>query len=312
MKRTFLSVAVALSLLFPIALVRPVEVWAAGRCGIEQASADMPIVTVLNDGEGHLYAFGLTSPCADQIKVIAGYNARTKKAFESLDRNVFGRPNAKGEYTCSADPWLGPSDCQRVNQEVNGLTSDDLAISGDVIASSFGGTMSSAVLTEAARQTLNALVQAEVSKLPPPAAGAAPAAGPLVKQGADGPNVEAIQHLLKQHGQDVEVDGDFGSQTKEAIEAFQEEKQIKPASGEVDARTWQALFVTVRQGDDKRDAVRAAQTLLNWHGADIPVDGDFGSVTRAAVEAFQNEKGLTADGKGVVGPQTWAALVNAP
>jgi putative chitinase len=41
-------------------------------------------------------------------------------------------------------------------------------------------------------------------------------------------------------------------------------------------------------------------------GHHIPVDGDFGPRTRAAVEAFQRDHGLVADG--VVGPKTQAAL----
>lgn len=47
--------------------------------------------------------------------------------------------------------------------------------------------------------------------------------------------------------------------------------------------------------------VKLIQKALN-----ITVDGDFGSQTQAAVEAFQTAHGLVADG--VVGPLTWAAL----
>ncbi|MGZ0199485.1 GH25 family lysozyme [Streptomyces sp. RM1] len=50
------------------------------------------------------------------------------------------------------------------------------------------------------------------------------------------------------------------------------------------------------------------QYLLNAHGSTLAVDGDFGPATRSAVLAFQSGKGLTADG--IVGPDTWQALVS--
>ncbi|HWT25614.1 MAG TPA: NlpC/P60 family protein, partial [Solirubrobacteraceae bacterium] len=50
----------------------------------------------------------------------------------------------------------------------------------------------------------------------------------------------------------------------------------------------------------------ASTTTLVQQKLDIPADGVFGPQTRAAVIAFQREKGLEVDG--VVGPQTLAAL----
>ncbi|OLT49152.1 hypothetical protein BJF85_09695 [Saccharomonospora sp. CUA-673] len=52
---------------------------------------------------------------------------------------------------------------------------------------------------------------------------------------------------------------------------------------------------------------RVAQHLLNFRGADLEVDGVFGSVSGAAAREFQEEQGLTVDG--VVGPQTFAELI---
>ena len=53
--------------------------------------------------------------------------------------------------------------------------------------------------------------------------------------------------------------------------------------------------------------VRWAQYLMDRDTLnDKQIDGIFGPVTKAAVEKFQHERGLTVDG--VVGPHTWAAL----
>lgn len=63
---------------------------------------------------------------------------------------------------------------------------------------------------------------------------------------------------------------------------------------------------TVRRGS-RSDAVRAAQELLNRHGADLAVDGIFGMLTEQAVRAFQRRCGLTVDG--IVGVNTWTMLM---
>jgi peptidoglycan hydrolase-like protein with peptidoglycan-binding domain len=107
----------------------------------------------------------------------------------------------------------------------------------------------------------------------------------------------------------VVVDGDFGDQTDAAVRAFQQKKGLAQ-DRKVGPQTWAALWVTVRKGAAEDDAVRAAQTLLNWHKADLLVDGDFGDITETAVRKFQTDKKLGVDG--VVGPQTWTALVNKP
>jgi peptidoglycan hydrolase-like protein with peptidoglycan-binding domain len=68
----------------------------------------------------------------------------------------------------------------------------------------------------------------------------------------------------------------------------------------------QAAFHTQSNGNRGVD-VLAVQYLLQSHGITVTPDGVFGSGTAAAVRGFQSSRGLTADG--IVGPQTWSALV---
>jgi hypothetical protein len=56
------------------------------------------------------------------------------------------------------------------------------------------------------------------------------------------------------------------------------------------------------------DLVVWAQEHLATAGVTIPIDGDYGPATQAAVESFQAAQGLTVDG--IVGPATWTALLH--
>lgn len=67
-----------------------------------------------------------------------------------------------------------------------------------------------------------------------------------------------------------------------------------------------AFFPTQSSGNRGAD-VLAIQYLLQHNGQSVSADGVFGATTTAAAKAFQTSKGLGADG--IVGPQTWGALV---
>lgn len=68
----------------------------------------------------------------------------------------------------------------------------------------------------------------------------------------------------------------------------------------------QAFFHTLSTGNRGVD-VLAAQYLLQARNISVAADGVFGSGTTTAVRSFQAGSGLAQDG--VVGPQTWGALV---
>jgi len=63
---------------------------------------------------------------------------------------------------------------------------------------------------------------------------------------------------------------------------------------------------TLRVGSEG-ELVKALQHLLNQRGAGLAVDGKFGSLTHAAVRAFQARHELEVDG--IAGPITWNALL---
>jgi len=138
--------------------------------------------------------------------------------------------------------------------------------------------------------------------------GGAPAPAPIawttVKRGANGFRVTAIQHLLRQHGYSLTVDGAFGPTTQSRVSSFQHAKGLA-ADGVVGPKTWSALVATVKRGSSGQ-AVVAAQKLLTHRGYALTADGVFGAVTATKTQTFQRSRRLTADG--VVGAHTWAAL----
>jgi peptidoglycan hydrolase-like protein with peptidoglycan-binding domain len=62
----------------------------------------------------------------------------------------------------------------------------------------------------------------------------------------------------------------------------------------------------VRKGNQDHP-IKTLQYLLRARGHTVTVDGAFGPRTEAAVKAFQASKGLADNG--IVGPETWTALV---
>ena len=63
----------------------------------------------------------------------------------------------------------------------------------------------------------------------------------------------------------------------------------------------------VKRAPQQAFPVRPLQQLLKARQYTLAVDGIFGPLTEGAVKAFQQSKGLAADG--IVGPQTWPKLI---
>lgn len=142
---------------------------------------------------------------------------------------------------------------------------------------------------------------------------------PQVGLGSTGSAVKTLQQALNAKGANpkLAVDGSFGPKTLDAVLDFQRANGLDP-DGIVGQLTWTQLLrtgseaampPTVKYGSRGAN-VEKLQRLLNAKGARpaLAVDGIFGTLTLSAVYSFQKVKDLAVDG--IVGPKTWAALLN--
>ena len=151
------------------------------------------------------------------------------------------------------------------------------------------------------------------------------------RQGMEPAKVKQMQELLNTHGGHLKLDGDFGPRTQRALRDFQRRRGLR-ADGILGPETLAALQkkapqesqtskadtekpkrkeldfggTTLKRGTQNTDHVRRLQEALNRHGADLKVDGSFGSQTERAVRKFQQQRGLGVDG--IVGRRTLAGL----
>lgn len=103
---------------------------------------------------------------------------------------------------------------------------------------------------------------------------------PLLKPGAEGAQVLALQHLLRARGVEVKADGTFGAATFAAVQHLAAQNgvayepcyasQAADESGFAGVTTWPLLVRTVRAGDTG-EAARAAQVLMSARGARFDV-----------------------------------------
>lgn len=128
--------------------------------------------------------------------------------------------------------------------------------------------------------------------------------------GMQGPAVEDVQTRLVSLGYAIADDEiqaqDFGPSTCQAVEAFRRDSGLDPADS-VDTECWGKLVDASYKMGDRTLYLR----LPNFHGADVmqlqhalntlgfscgKADGVFGPHTEAALQQFQENVGLFADG----------------
>jgi N-acetylmuramoyl-L-alanine amidase len=140
-----------------------------------------------------------------------------------------------------------------------------------------------------------------------------------IRAGDRGEAVRDVQRRLLALGHRVsaeELTGHFGRSTDEAVRAFQRGRGL-PADGMIGPDTWGRLVeagyrlgdrtLYVRSPYFRGDDVLELQRRLNQLGFDAGrEDGILGAETGRALEEFQRNIGMTADG--IVGPDTIEAL----
>ena len=165
--------------------------------------------------------------------------------------------------------------------------------------------------------------------------------GRPVRQGDRGLNVSIVQFYITQSAgyvptvSAVDIDGVFGSGTRQQVINFQRYYNLTP-DGIVGSATWEKMYrlyqsirdgvstpeetppagrtypgVPLRRGSSGSNVVQIQQWLaaLAQVYREIPtlaVDGRFGAGTERSVRAFQTKFGLASDG--IVGRQTWNRL----
>ncbi len=141
----------------------------------------------------------------------------------------------------------------------------------------------------------------------------------------EGPNrrgaqVVQIQRLLRRHHLPIRIDGLYGRDTAAAVRWFQRTHGLQ-ADGVVGPATYQTLHRTENTAQTAQlvrhlwlrtppvagQDVLKIQRALRRAGYHVRMDGHYGPETDLAVTRFQRKHGMAPDG--MVGPQTWKALM---
>jgi peptidoglycan hydrolase-like protein with peptidoglycan-binding domain len=120
-----------------------------------------------------------------------------------------------------------------------------------------------------------------------------------------GPAVAELQEVMTSLGYyDGDIDGVYGEDTVAAVEAMQEDLGVTP-DGIYGPETHEAL-----EDEAAMSITAEIQTVLAEYGYyDGDIDGAYSEETQAAVEALQEDLGVTVDGR--VGQETIEAFNEA-
>ena len=136
--------------------------------------------------------------------------------------------------------------------------------------------------------------------------------GPTISIGSTGRDVRRLQRIfvMTKVLAPGNITGTFDSTTEQAVKDFQQGAGLT-VDGIVGPMTWQSLPADPNTPVLARGAsgsvVTSLQKGLKKYSTPATdpgaVDGDFGPQTEAAVKAYQQDRGVQADG--IVGDQTW-------
>jgi peptidoglycan hydrolase-like protein with peptidoglycan-binding domain len=138
--------------------------------------------------------------------------------------------------------------------------------------------------------------------------------GPTLHPGATGADVKRVQRILVMIKllDFASIDGSYGAKTEAAVKSFQTGNGLT-ADGIVGSHTWSAFPAdpntpTLQSGASGSAVTALQQGLLKFDGPGTATDpgaadGQFGPKTKKAVQAYQQQHNLTADG--IVGDKTW-------
>ncbi len=144
---------------------------------------------------------------------------------------------------------------------------------------------------------------------------------PLISRGSCGSYVTEAQNALIQKGYPLNqygADGIFGNETEQVVRKFQRDNGLS-SDGIIGPATWGKLitntvvmpstypgsYITI--GHSGSNVLKIQNELIRrGYTVSGGADGQFGSGCKAAVQQFQSDRGLDADG--VIGQETWNKL----